>query len=142
MTAQSVRGDPVDVAAAVPVLRTLANPARLRIAWALLDGERSVADIEASLGLRQPNLSQHLAELRDIGVVASRREVKSVFYRLAGEPQRRLVAALLYGFGGGGEHLPSASVQAAPAPRRRPLEAAAFAVVAMDTRLADGAGPG
>lgn len=64
-------------------LKVLANPNRLRIAFLLLEGERSVADIERELGIRQPTLSQQLGELREAGFVSTRREHKSVFYRAA-----------------------------------------------------------
>lgn len=120
--------EPVDPTAAAATLRTLANPARLRIALHLLDGERSVAGIEAALGLRQPNLSQQLGELREAGLVASRREVKSVFYRLAGPEQRRLVGAIRHGFGGS----PPPAQEMIPAPAQaaaRPMLGASFAVV-------------
>ncbi|MDR3535451.1 MAG: metalloregulator ArsR/SmtB family transcription factor [Acetobacteraceae bacterium] len=92
--------DPIDTVAAAATLRVLANPSRLRIVLHLLQGECSVAQIEARLGLRQPNLSQQLGELREAGLVATRRESKSVIYRLADEAQVRLVSALLHGFGG------------------------------------------
>lgn len=88
--------DPVDVAAAVTALKALANPARLRIALHLLSGERSVGQIEADLAIKQPNLSQHLAELRDAGLVATRREIRSVFYALADSRTEALLSALLH----------------------------------------------
>ncbi|GAN76985.1 ArsR/SmtB family transcription factor [Acidisphaera rubrifaciens] len=91
--------DPIDVDAAVPRLRTLANPARLRIALRLLQGEVSVATIETSLGLRQPNLSQHLGDLREAGLVTARRESRTVFYSLADAGAQRLVASIAAGFG-------------------------------------------
>lgn len=93
-------GDPIDAATASERLRTLSNPARLRIVLHLLEGERAVGDLEGALGLRQPGLSQHLGELRDAGFVVARREAKSVYYRLVDDDQRRLVQALVYGFGG------------------------------------------
>ena len=94
-------GANIDTRAAALTLRTLANPSRLEIVLHLLARETSVADLEKVLGMRQPNLSQHLGELRDAGLVQGRRESKSVFYSLAGEEQRRLVAAIAHGFGGG-----------------------------------------
>ena len=117
--------DPIAIDAAVALLRTLANPARLRIALRLLEGECAVAELEIELGIRQPNLSQHLAELRDAGLAATRRESRSVFYRLADEDQHRLVAGLLHGFGGAGAPTP------APVAVRRPRsrQAAVFATV-------------
>lgn len=119
-----MRRDPIDVEAAVALLRVLANPARLRIVLRLLDGECAVADLETELGVRQPNLSQHLAELRAAGLVATRRESRAVFYRMAGEGQRHLVAALVRGLRGEGE------VRPAPSPKRpRAWQAAVFATV-------------
>ncbi|MDN5926221.1 MAG: helix-turn-helix domain-containing protein, partial [Hyphomicrobiales bacterium] len=47
------------------------------------DGERSVRDLEDTLGIRQPGLSQQIAELREAGFIAARKESKNVFYRLA-----------------------------------------------------------
>jgi DNA-binding transcriptional ArsR family regulator len=116
---------PIDAAAAATLLRTLANPARLRILLALLAGERSVAALESGLDLRQPMLSQHLGALREAGLVAARRESRAVFYGLAGEGARRLAIALVEGFGG------SVAPPASPAapPGRRPVEAAVFATV-------------
>ncbi|WP_432288366.1 metalloregulator ArsR/SmtB family transcription factor [Aminobacter sp. BA135] len=75
-------------------LKKLANPNRLMIVCALVDGERSVRDLEDRLGIRQPGLSQQLAELRDAGLIAGRKESKSVFYRLADERVAEMVALL------------------------------------------------
>ena len=75
-------------------LKKLANPNRLMIVCALVDGERSVRDLEDSLGIRQPGLSQQIAELRDAGLIAGRKESKSVFYRLADERVAAIVALL------------------------------------------------
>lgn len=117
--------DPIAIEASVALLRTLANPARLRIALRLLEGECAVAELEAELGIRQPNLSQHLAELRDAGLVVTRRESRSVFYRLADEDQHRLLAALLHGFGGAGAPTPASVGTRRP----RSRQAAVFATV-------------
>lgn len=64
-------------------LKKLANPDRLLLVCALVEGERSVRELEDALGIRQPGLSQQLAELRAAGLVAGRKEGKQVFYRLA-----------------------------------------------------------
>lgn len=90
----------IDLAAAAETLRVLSNPLRLRIAILLLDAERAVGDLETTLNARQPGLSQHLAAMRDAGLVATRRELKSIFYRLADEERRRLIKALVFGLGG------------------------------------------
>ena len=90
----------IDLAGAAETLRVLSNPLRLRIAILLLGGERAVGDLETTLRARQPGLSQHLAAMRDAALVATRRESKSIFYRLADDDRRRLVKALVFGFGG------------------------------------------
>ncbi len=64
-------------------LKRLAHPSRLMIVCALVDGERSVRDLEDTLEIRQPGLSQQLAELREAGFIVGRKESKSVHYRLA-----------------------------------------------------------
>ncbi|MGN7734729.1 ArsR/SmtB family transcription factor [Ensifer sp. 22564] len=63
-------------------LKKLSHPDRLLVCCALADAERSVRELEDLLGIRQPGLSQQLAELRKIGLVAARKEGKQVFYRL------------------------------------------------------------
>jgi ArsR family transcriptional regulator len=63
----------------------LGHPARVRILELLRDGERAVGALQAELGLDSGGTSQHLAALRRIGVVASRREGTSVFYRVEDE---------------------------------------------------------
>ena len=68
---------------AAAFLRTMANPDRLMLLCALLEGERCVGDLEAETGLRQPSLSQQLGVLRDQGLVAARRDGKFVHYSVA-----------------------------------------------------------
>lgn len=72
-----------NVAEASDFLKKLANPNRLMIVCALVEGERSVRELEDGLGIRQPGLSQQIAELREAGLIKGRKESKSVFYRLA-----------------------------------------------------------
>jgi DNA-binding transcriptional ArsR family regulator len=62
------------------LLRVLGHPARVRILELLREGERSVGALQAELGLDSGGTSQHLAALRQIGLVESRREGTSVFY--------------------------------------------------------------
>jgi ArsR family transcriptional regulator len=64
-------------------LKALGNPHRLMILCELLEGERSVGELEAAVGLRQSALSQHLARLRQERLVATRREGQTIRYRLA-----------------------------------------------------------
>ena len=65
------------------LFRGLADPSRLAILEALRAGERTVSDVVAATGLSQPNASNHLACLRDCGLVASRQDGRRVYYRLA-----------------------------------------------------------
>lgn len=62
--------------------KALADPKRLLIIETLREGERSVGDISADLELSQSNASQHLAILRQRGVVRARRVGSNVCYRL------------------------------------------------------------
>jgi DNA-binding transcriptional ArsR family regulator len=64
------------------LFRVLGHPARVRILELLREGERSVGALQAELGLDSGGTSQHLAALRRIGLVESRREGTSVFYRV------------------------------------------------------------
>ncbi len=65
------------------VCKTLANPKRLEIIYALKDGELSVGDLVEELGIPKANVSQHLAMLRQRGVVLSKREGVNVYYRIS-----------------------------------------------------------
>ena len=75
------------------LFRVLGHPARVRILELLRDGERSVGSLQAELGLDSGGTSQHLAALRRIGVVESRREGTTVFYRVDDERVFDLLAA-------------------------------------------------
>jgi DNA-binding transcriptional ArsR family regulator len=120
--------------AASSLMKSLANPNRLMIACALLDGERSVGDLETDLGLRQPSLSQQLAELRESGVVEARREAKQVFYRISDQRAVALLATLHQIFCG--EMPDFASAVAAP----RALARKKFTEAAMFARVEPGGG--
>ena len=63
--------------------RALADPKRLCVLESLAGGELSVSDLSTTVGCQIPNMSQHLAVLRSAGLVQSRREGSTVFYRLA-----------------------------------------------------------
>lgn len=65
------------------VCQALGDAKRLMIIHALRDGERGVGELAASLGLAQPTVSQHLAVLRERGLVVPRREGNHTYYRLA-----------------------------------------------------------
>jgi len=65
------------------VCKTLANPKRLEIIYALKEGELSVGKLVKRLGIPKANISQHLAILRQRRVVASRREGVNIYYRIS-----------------------------------------------------------
>ena len=65
------------------LLKAMANSHRLLILCELNNGERTVSALEAVVPLSQSALSQHLAKLRDYGIVSTRREAQSIYYSLA-----------------------------------------------------------
>jgi DNA-binding transcriptional ArsR family regulator len=82
-------------AEAARLLRLLANENRLLLLCHLAgEGEMSVGALAEAVGLSQPALSQHLALLREDGLVATRREAQAVFYRLAEPKVARILAVL------------------------------------------------
>ncbi|WP_040507317.1 ArsR/SmtB family transcription factor [Gluconobacter morbifer] len=64
-------------------LRLLAQPQRLMILSALMDGTHAVSELETLTGIGQPTLSQHLGALRRAGFIESRRESRTIFYCMA-----------------------------------------------------------
>lgn len=79
---------------AAALLLVLANPHRLQVLCALLDGERSVSSLATVIDLRQSALSQHLAKLRDAGIVTTRREAQSIHYSIADGRAARVLEVL------------------------------------------------
>jgi len=77
------------------VLGVLANENRLVLMCQLSQGERSVAQLEAALQIRQPTLSQQLAVLRAERLVRTRREGRNIFYSVA-DPRVMAVLETLY----------------------------------------------
>jgi DNA-binding transcriptional ArsR family regulator len=65
---------------AVDLLKAVAVEARLRILWALLHGEHSVNDLADHVGSNASAVSQHLRQLRDLGLVSTRRQGNFVYY--------------------------------------------------------------
>jgi ArsR family transcriptional regulator, virulence genes transcriptional regulator len=81
-------------AAAATMLRALANERRLLILCQLGDGELSVGALQERLALSQSALSQHLAVLREEGIVATRRQSQTIFYRIADAAAVQIIATL------------------------------------------------
>lgn len=69
-------------AAAAQLLRTMANEHRLMILCRLGSGEQTVSELLAGTTLSQSALSQHLAVLREDGLVATRRDGQAIYYRI------------------------------------------------------------
>ncbi|MGV8997848.1 MAG: ArsR/SmtB family transcription factor [Parvibaculaceae bacterium] len=82
------------VGEAVSMLRALSHEARLMVLCELADGEQTAGDLVARSGLSQSALSQHLAKLREEGLVATRREAQTIFYRIADPKAERLLGVL------------------------------------------------
>lgn len=79
---------------AARLLRVLSNESRLMILCQLGEGEMQVGRIQALVGLSQSALSQHLAVLREQGLVATRREGTAVFYRIQDPAALKVIAVL------------------------------------------------
>ncbi|MBC7414396.1 MAG: winged helix-turn-helix transcriptional regulator [Herminiimonas sp.] len=65
------------------LLKVLANRDRLLLLCQLTQGELCVSELESTLGIQQPTLSQQLGVLRDEALVTTRREGKQIFYSIA-----------------------------------------------------------
>jgi DNA-binding transcriptional ArsR family regulator len=76
--------------------RLLADPTRIKILWALLQGESSVACLADLVGAAPTAVSQHLAKLRLAGLVRGRREGTFVYYSAADVHVRALLAEALF----------------------------------------------
>jgi ArsR family transcriptional regulator, virulence genes transcriptional regulator len=76
------------------LLKALSNRHRLLIICQLIDGERSVGDLAAFLGLRDSTVSQHLALLRKDGLVSARRDAQTIYYSIASAPAREVLKTL------------------------------------------------
>lgn len=76
-------------------LALVANAKRLLILCELVQGERSVSALQGAVGLGQSALSQHLARLREAGMVDTRREGQTIHYRIS-DPDVQVLMAALY----------------------------------------------
>lgn len=79
---------------AATLLRLLGNEKRLMLLCQLADVEMSVRDIQSRVGLSQSALSQHLALLREEGIVATRRESQTIYYRIVDHAAMRVIETL------------------------------------------------
>ena len=82
------------VSDAARMLKALANEKRLLLLCQLVEGECSVGELNARVDLSQSALSQHLALLREDGLVTTRRESQTIHYALAEGPARDILKTL------------------------------------------------
>lgn len=86
---------------AAALLKALAHPARLLVLCQLVEGESSVGDLQPLTGLSMSALSQHLAVLREMELVETRRESQTIYYSLAEGPAASVLDALYAAYCGG-----------------------------------------
>ncbi|EGV50747.1 MULTISPECIES: ArsR/SmtB family transcription factor [sulfur-oxidizing symbionts] len=83
-----------DVDRASRSLKAMSHPLRLKILCTLGDQEVSVQEIVDQVGTSQSNISQHLAILRDKGILASRKDANRVYYRVSDFRTLRLIGMM------------------------------------------------
>jgi DNA-binding transcriptional ArsR family regulator len=83
-----------DIDRASRSLKAMSHPLRLKILCTLGDEEVSVQDIVEHVGTSQSNISQHLAILRDKGILASRKDANRVYYRVSDSRTLRLISMM------------------------------------------------
>ncbi|MFC6094330.1 ArsR/SmtB family transcription factor [Saccharothrix lopnurensis] len=88
--------DEEQVHLAAESFRLLADPTRIKVLWALLQGESSVACLAELAGAAPTAVSQHLAKLRLAGLVKGRREGTFVYYSAANDHVRGLLKQALF----------------------------------------------
>jgi len=76
------------------LLAALANEKRLLVLCHLLQGECSVTTLAEEVGLSQSATSQHLAKMRALGLIAGRRDAQTIYYHIASDELRRVMATL------------------------------------------------
>ena len=83
-----------DIHQASQAIKAIAHPLRLKILCVLGEQEISVQDIVEMVGTSQSNISQHLAILRDKGVLSTRKDANRVFYRIGDLRTLKLVSMM------------------------------------------------
>lgn len=90
----SLFADDDDIERASRSLKAMSHPLRLKILCTLGDQEVSVQEIVDHVGTSQSNISQHLAILRDKGILASRKDANRVYYRVSDGRTLRLIGMM------------------------------------------------
>lgn len=76
------------------LLKAMSNQTRLVILCQLLKGEKTAGELDSATQLSQSALSQHLAVLRENGLVQTRRQSQNIYYSLAGDEPRAIIEVL------------------------------------------------
>lgn len=87
-----------DIDLASRSLKAMSHPLRLKILCTLADQELSVQEIVDAVGTSQSNISQHLAILRDKGIIVSRKHANRVFYRVGDARILKLIEMMRIAF--------------------------------------------
>ncbi|MEU6603955.1 metalloregulator ArsR/SmtB family transcription factor [Streptomyces shenzhenensis] len=116
MRAQVASWDEERAERSVSVLKAVADPSRYRLLWALSERELPVSRLAELIGAHVAATSQHLAKLRALGLVLSRREGTRIYYRAAGPRVRALLESAVLA----AEEAALADTAASPEPVRRP----------------------
>ncbi len=90
----SLLGNDKDIERASRSLKAMSHPLRLKILCTLGDQEVSVHEIVSRVGSSQSNISQHLAILRDKGILEARKEANRVYYRVADSRTLQLIGMM------------------------------------------------
>ncbi|MFD9822366.1 ArsR/SmtB family transcription factor [Streptomyces violascens] len=115
MGTQVVSWDAAGAERAVAVLKAVADPSRYRLLWALSRQELPVSALAEMLGAHVAATSQHLAKLRAVGLVESRRDGTRIFYRAAERVQGLLEEAALVANASGEQDAGEVEASAGPA---------------------------
>lgn len=76
------------------ILKAIGNQHRLEIINLLLTGEKNVGELNKTIKTSQPSLSQHLKKLRDVKIVSSRRDQRSIYYFIVNPHVARMIGIL------------------------------------------------
>ncbi|MGW3956657.1 ArsR/SmtB family transcription factor [Streptomyces sp. NPDC004752] len=116
MRAQVAAWDEGQAERSVAVLKAVADPSRYRLLWALSERELPVSRLAELIGAQVAATSQHLAKLRVLGLVVSRREGTRIYYRAAGPRVRALLESAVLA----ADEAALSDTAASPEPAQRP----------------------
>ena len=83
-----------NAAKATKTLKALGNETRIMLMCLLMDGEKSAGELAQAVDMRLPAISQHLAKMRESGLVSSRRDAQTVYYKAEGGVGHAIVGTL------------------------------------------------